>query len=761
MNKEVPRMRWFALLVSALGICVAGRVLAEGPLLEQDPYDQVTLNENNGGAVLKVQPLALPDRRLPAMPDPDGNLVIRLVDQPDKKYEVAWKAICKVELFEQMLLNKANELLAANNLDEAYDYFRFLEENYSRMPGLTKAHNEFLFKQAKVFFGKRQYRNALAVLRELHRRSPQRAKLDSAMGAMTDKLLEEYAAAADYASVRALLGKLAECYPNHALLRAWETRLREKAAADLAEAQRARQAGDLHKAAASIRQVMLLWPALDGAKELAGAIDKQYPRVVVGVRQAAADRSAGGPRDGMEHLTDWAARRDARLVSRKLSELVAAGPQGGQYICPCGATKVDDGRRRITISFDSAAAVSAYDVARGLLAMADRTSPASNPEWSAIFAAVAAPDAKGLDIELAEARMQPQALLDGMPLGEASSAAVPYARIEATLAEATYVLNPRYFARSAGQPREIVQRTFADAAAGVTALRRGEIQVLDRLDPWQVNALRADESLSVQAYALPRLHWLVPNGRKPLPSNRTFRRALAYAIDRPAILAQIVRGDTLSGCVLLNGPMPVGTAGQDPLSYASDADVKPWPCDSRLALVLAEGGRREVTAGGKDRVPSETGLVLAFPADAVARLACTAIRQQLAAADILVDLKELPSIPGRIPADVDLLYVELAMWEPLVDAPRVLGENGLASGYSAQMGEALGQLQRAADWSEVCSRLRRIDRLAHDEVAVVPLWQLPDYFAFRKDFDGIKKGTLTLYQNVEQWKPGFQDAGGK
>ena len=488
MNKEVPRMRWFALLVSALGICLAGRVLAEGPLFEQDPYDQVTLNENNGGAVLKVQPLALPDRRLPAMPDPDGNLVIRLVDQPDKKYEVAWKAICKVELFEQMLLNKANELLAANNLDEAYDYFRFLEENYSRMPGLAEAHNELLFKQAKVFFGKRQYRNALAVLRELHRRSPQRAKLDSAMGAMTDKLLEEYAAAADYASVRALLGKLAECYPNHALLRKWETRLREKAAADLAEAQRARQAGDLHKAAASIRQVMLLWPALDGAKELAGAIDKQYPRVVVGVRQAAADRSAGGPGDGMEHLTrlGCAPRCQARIPKAQRTRR-RRPPRRAVHLSLSAPTKVDDGRRRITISFDSAAAVSAYDVARGLLAMADRTSPASNPEWSAIFAAVAAPDAKGLDIELAEARMQPQALLDGMPLGEALSAAVPYARIEATLAEATYVLNPRYFARSAGQPREIVQRTFADAAAGVTALRRGEIQVLDRLDPWQVN----------------------------------------------------------------------------------------------------------------------------------------------------------------------------------------------------------------------------------------------------------------------------------
>jgi ABC-type oligopeptide transport system substrate-binding subunit len=72
------------------------------------------------------------------------------------------------------------------------------------------------------------------------------------------------------------------------------------------------------------------------------------------------------------------------------------------------------------------------------------------------------------------------------------------------------------------------------------------------------------------------------------------------------------------------------------------------------------------------------------------------------------------------------------------------------------MSDALRQLQQAADWEEVSIRLRRIDRLAHDELAVVPLWQLPDYFAYRKNLAGIAAGTLTLYQNVEQWKPGFQ-----
>ena len=97
------------------------------------------------------------------------------------------------------------------------------------------------------------------------------------------------------------------------------------------------------------------------------------------------------------------------------------------------------------------------------------------------------------------------------------------------------------------------------------------------------------------------------------------------------------------------------------------------------------------------------------------------------------------------------------MWEPLVDAPAGLGRE--RSGGRVQRADerrppAASTGGRLGRRSPV--RLRRIDRLAHDEVAVVPLWQLPDHFAYRKDLAGIATGTLTLYQNVEQWKPGFQ-----
>ena len=131
------------------------------------------------------------------------------------------------------------------------------------------------------------------MLRELHRRNPQRPKLDTVMGAMTEKLVEQYAAAGDYPSLRALVRELAACYPNHPLVEKWETRLQGEAAAVLADARAAEQSGDHRKAAASIRRVVHVWPALAGAGNWPRRSTRQYPRVVVGVLRSRAGHVAG------------------------------------------------------------------------------------------------------------------------------------------------------------------------------------------------------------------------------------------------------------------------------------------------------------------------------------------------------------------------------------------------------------------------------------------------------------------------------------
>ncbi len=83
----------------------------EDRIFEKDPYDQLTLDPANSNAVLKLFPLDLPGRRLPENPRSSDTLRIRLLDRPDDEFDVSWRHIAKLELFEQLILAEATELV--------------------------------------------------------------------------------------------------------------------------------------------------------------------------------------------------------------------------------------------------------------------------------------------------------------------------------------------------------------------------------------------------------------------------------------------------------------------------------------------------------------------------------------------------------------------------------------------------------------------------------------------------------------------------
>jgi ABC-type transport system substrate-binding protein len=673
----------------------------------------------------------------------------------------------KVELFEQMVLDEAVALVAAGKLDAAYDYFRFLEDQYPKLPGLAKARDDYLCEEARLCHRRQQYDAALAILREVQRRNPQRSGLDKAMGLTTGKLVEQYVAAEDYAAARALLRNLAACYAEHPLAAQWEEKFRTRAAALLAEARAAQQAGDLRKAAQRTRTLVLVWPALDGARLLAESLHKQYPRVVVGVRDTGTVPVFFSVKTGLSPSSD-------RLLYRTLTEFAGPGESGGQYVCRVGELAVDSAGRRLSLQIrpglrwsSGSATLSGYDVAQRLLAMADPADAAYRADWADAFHAVSVQDVYRVEVELRRAHLRPQALLQTVlppgcaPVGQVANPPHgqtngPYIVADRGERETAYLANPQYFAAAASQPQELVERHFADAADALRALRRGDVQALDRVEPWELAALRGDKRVVVGSYALPAVHCLIPNLRKPLTAQRDFRKALACGIHREAILRGLLAGATLPGAEVLSGPFPCGRSAQDPIAYAYDREIKPRAYDPRLAIVLAAVCQGTVPVFA----PAKTGqspLVLAHPPRETARRACAAIRRHLELIGVDVTLKELPAAPsGPMPAEIDLLYVEFSMCEPLVDARRWLGEDGPAGACSPAMAAALAQLASAADWKEACAVLRRIHRIAGDDAAVIPLWQLPVHFAYQTRLKGISAAPLTLYENVEQWQLGFQ-----
>jgi ABC-type transport system substrate-binding protein/Flp pilus assembly protein TadD len=745
---------------------------AAEPLYVHEPFDVLTLNEKSDHAVLQVRPLELggPPRKVPETP-PEGKLTIRLLDQPERAYELDWSAIAKVSLFEDRLLFTAQELVKKGKFDDAYEYFQFLRKNYPKQEGLEAAYDDYLYEEAKAAGREGRFDNALAMLRELYERNPKRTDLQKALVMTSEKLVEKLVTAEDFAGARLLVRNLQGWFPKEPAAAKWQTQFQGQAAALLKQAQASLAAGEFRKADEAARRMQQLWPQLAGAKELCAAIHAKYGRVVVGVTSASAVPDPG-------RIDDWAARRTGHLVHRVLVLFAGPGSQGGSYLCPVGKLDLDKSLRKITLKVSpdlrwasSAATLTGADVAHRLLAMADPTDASYQAGWADLLGGIEVSGIYNVAIALRHPCVRPEAWLETyvLPysnpslLGPPPVTGGPYVVHSATEEETRYVINDQAGSGPGSRPREISERYFREKGKALSALRQGRIQVLDRLGPWEVQLARGARGVKVEPYAVPLVHCLVPNLRRPLTANRTFRRALVYGLNRAAVLDTLTNGQELPGTRVISGPFAATLGSDRSTHYAYDDTIKPREYDPRLAIALAAQASEEVIADEKARGRESKGLlslVLAHPADPVARMACGLIRQQLQMAGITVSLKELHAgTPAGLTDDVDLLYAELAAWEPVVDARRILGEDGLAGGCSAYMSLALRQLDAATDWSEVRSRLRHVHRVAHSDVAVVPLYQLTDHFAYHESLQGIGTRPISLYQNVPQWQAGFSYSG--
>ena len=164
-----------------------------------------------------MRPIPFPNRKLPEKPKPSDKLRVKLVDDA-RDFEVMWQHIKRVELFEYIVLEEARQLTAAGKIDEAFDYYSFLVEQYPKMDGLAEARQMYLYQSAVAAFGQKKFAEALGILEELRRLNPDFRASDASptvnrsLGSMADNLIASYVAKNDYRSARILLERLVKSY---------------------------------------------------------------------------------------------------------------------------------------------------------------------------------------------------------------------------------------------------------------------------------------------------------------------------------------------------------------------------------------------------------------------------------------------------------------------------------------------------------------------------------------------------------------------
>ncbi|HEY2414001.1 MAG TPA: ABC transporter substrate-binding protein [Pirellulaceae bacterium] len=740
-----------------------------GRLMDQQPFDVLTLDKANESKIFKIYPVRLPGRKVPDNPRRTEKIRIKLLEN-DEEYDVAWANIAKLELYEQLVVAEVNKFTTEGKLDDAYDELAFLLTYYPQAPGLGEARQNYLYVSSAAVFRQRKFDEALAILEELIALNPNFRPGDNApplmqrLGDIADRLIGSHVQKEDFAAARELLMRLSKQYKldGEPFATKWRHRLEQLATRSREDAQKFLAEGRFVEAQDAASRLQIIWPQLPGASEIVAEVTRRHPLVRVGVEHPAVAFDSAS-------LFDVAARRAGRLVGRLLVERTAVGTEGGRYDSPVARLSRSDDGLSLLFQLNDEQKTSAYDLAQRLLARATAGSDEFDTAWSSVVSSIELKSMDEVEINLRSSVVLPEALLCiplSPPDGSAESRNQPYTVLKNEGGVVRFGRNDGYRFGKATQPAEIVERTFSDPLRAVMALKRGEIDVLDRVFPGDVPGLKSDNSLAVAAYAGPTTHALAARSQHPYLTSATFRRALLYGSNRELLLSQgLMRGAPLAGFRVVSGPFPAPVTGMELPTYGYDAKVEPRAFDPRLAIALVGLAENELKAKFEKQqkaAPKLTPLVLGHPADEVSRIACRGFVKDWKR--IGVECKLMEFAPGKFDDGdhkCDLVYLQLQAWEPVVDARRLFGPDGLVPSSDEHIQLALRNLQAARNWQQVRERLIVLHRLVHEDVSIFPLWQTFDHFAYRRSLEGLKGSRLSLYQDVERWQVGSRLAKGQ
>lgn len=733
-------------------------------LIDQAPFDQITLDKANGSRVLRVEPLPAELRRPDVRPRPTDKLRLRLVET-GREYEVNWGHIAKVELYEQLVLAQTLQFLDEGRLDDAYDQIAFLLRYYPRISGLVGARQRYLYLAARAAADAGRWDAALGLVEELLSQQPPfqpragEPPVGPLLSAAADALLRRAIDAGEFMAARSLQERLVRRYRTElgASAQKWQQTLEQLAMAQRDAAREHLAAGRLAQAWEAAMRMRAIWPQVPQGAALVDEIARRYPRVVVAVEHLAAGADA-------RSLVDRAARRVARLVDAPLWSLEGLGSEGGIYQTQQASDEREPSGQSLKLRFSAQVDPSwIVDYALRLVHSARDPEAPLAACWSDLLGEVRRTGPQELTLSLRQPHVLPEAFLALLPPRRASSAdQAPlregpgsYQPVESSAQQARYVARREGDAR-AGGPAEIVERAFDDPQAAVQSLLRGEVDILERVLPADLPALVGRPEVAVLPYAAPSVHVLLIRSAGPYVLSATFRRALLYGADREGLLRDVLlRGQSVPGCRVVSGPFAAPTSSRNDAAYAYDPQIEPRPYDPHLALALRFVAEQEVAAAAREPtqpVPRRSPLRLAHPAHELARLACRGLAEHWEQIGISCTLIELP--PGQCdapPGTCDLLYAELAAWEPLVDAARLFSPRGLVPQASPAVMALARQAARARNWPQARQHLLLLHRLVHEELPLIPLWQWQDQFAYRRGVEGIQTPRLDLYQHIVRW----------
>jgi ABC-type transport system substrate-binding protein len=306
-------------------------------------------------------------------------------------------------------------------------------------------------------------------------------------------------------------------------------------------------------------------------------------------------------------------------------------------------------------------------------------------------------------------------------------------------------------AGQAKEPAKAVQlelQPIADFETARKKLEDGSLAVMDRVAPWHVPALRSNRELAIEPYAVPAIHLLVFNPNSSALQTNSARTALFAAIDRPALQAQLSRGANVPGITV---PRTIWPELPDPGRKATSLTYPALgAADLDLAKLLWQAALL-----GNDLNPAATKVRMLVPSDETAIDVAKALRVQLAAAGITLELAAeknpyLPTIDNA--READLLYLIWHPRDPLVAYQMLLQQPEFRGLLNTAATSAWETINKAKDNASLLAGLSQLEEALLADRRLLPMLHVTEYLAHRKNIERVGPRPLDLFQNLDQWR---------
>jgi peptide/nickel transport system substrate-binding protein len=578
----------------------------------------------------------------------------------------------------------------------------------------------------------------------------------------------------DYPEVRKRLRVLDLLSPNNSAVEAIRDKLRKKAAELKEEALRLEKDGKTGDAIEKIRVARTVDPQLAGLTDLARQLEKASPlTLLVGVA------------DLPENLSPALAYTDSekQAVEMLFEGLIHLTPifdpdtsQSGERITLGLAEEMP---RQIPLGrlfqmardahWSNGNLVTGIDVRQTVQLLCD--SKGCDREWAARMrqgdGARIENDALHVSLSLDQGFLDPLSLMTFKILPESLKSATdsdfakkpigsgPYMFQNRDDRNCTFIANPYYEGRPGkeGLPR-IRDVQFRKVAWGEDpGADLSQFQVLLDIPSGRYPDVRSLRDFRLETLRNQRIYFLALNHRKPDLKNESLRRAIAFAIDRAAILKDSFNGEPATAHRSLNGPFP-------PESWAWNPSVPQELYDADRARALSQAAK---TAGFP-----KTKLSLRYPSgDPAVKKACEQIQHQVEElTGVRFDLRERTSRELRHDVedlqDYDLAYYHYdyptpAYWLwPLFD-PQATDKGG--RNYLGYQNEKLESHFRKVmvhrDLSRVRSEMHQIHQLVFEQMPIIPLWQLDTHIAIHESVKhpdiARLADPLLIFRDLDKW----------